>query len=184
MCIRDSITIRQWPTNTTTQGPKNALDRMTSAGGYQTEKLQLEGANTIIYGNLLTLPIGDGGVLYVEPLYAQRKGQDSAYPKLIRVMVMYNNRMGYGRSLADALEQVGLDGSLVEQPEGAENDSSVPPVAKKSTPDRMTRDAAAAKLDEALANLKQAQASGDMSEFGRALENLDKAVQDYQNAGK
>lgn len=48
----------------------------------------------------------------------------------------------------------------------------------------MTRDAAAAKLDEALANLKQAQASGDMSEFGRALENLDKAVQDYQNAGK
>ena len=178
------ITIRQWPTNTTTQGPKNALDRMTSAGGYQTEKLQLEGANTIIYGNLLTLPIGDGGVLYVEPLYAQRKGQDSAYPKLIRVMVMYNNRMGYGRSLADALEQVGLDVSLVEQPEGAENDSSVPPVAKKSTPDRMTRDAAAAKLDEALANLKQAQASGDMSEFGRALENLDKAVQDYQNAGK
>ena len=62
--------------------------------------------------------------------------------------------------------------------------AGVPPVAKKSTPDRMTRDAAAAKLDEALANLKQAQASGDMSEFGRALENLDKAVQDYQNAGK
>ena len=178
------ITIRQWPTNTTTQGPKNALDRMTSAGGYQTEKLQLEGANTIIYGNLLTLPIGDGGVLYVEPLYAQRKGQESAYPKLIRVMVMFNNRMGYGRSLSEALEQVGLDGSLVEQPEGLEGDGTAPPIAKNPAPGRMTRDEAAAKLSEALAALKQAQASGDMGRFGEALQNLDRAVQDYQSADK
>lgn len=178
------ITIRQWPTNTTTQGPKNALDRMTSAGGYQTEKLQLEGANTIIYGNLLTLPIGDGGVLYVEPLYAQRKGQESAYPKLIRVMVMYNNRMGYGRSLSDALEQVGLDGSLVEQPDGLEGDGTAPPIAKNPAPGGMTRDEAAAKLSEALAALKQAQASGDMGRFGEALQNLDRAVQDYQSADK
>lgn len=178
------ITIRQWPTNTTTQGPKNALDRMTSAGGYQTEKLQLEGANTIIYGNLLTLPIGDGGVLYVEPLYAQRKGQESAYPKLIRVMVMYNNRMGYGRSLSDALEQVGLDGSLVEKPEGLEGDGTAPPIAKNPSPGGMSRDEAAAKLSEALANLKEAQSSGDMGRFGEALQNLDRAVQDYQNAEK
>ena len=175
------ITIRQWPTNTTTQGPKNALDRMTSAGGYQTEKLQLEGANEIIYGNLLTLPIGDGGVLYVEPLYAQRKGQESAYPKLIRVMVMYNDRLGYGRSLAAALEQVGLDGSMVDQPEGLDADPSAPDLAKPSD-GTLTRDEAAAKLSAAIAAVREAQASGDLGSFGKALEELDRAAQDYQKA--
>lgn len=175
------ITIRQWPTTTTTQGPKNALDRMTSAGGYQTEKLQLEGANEIIYGNLLTLPIGDGGVLYVEPLYAQRKGQESAYPKLIRVMVMFNDRLGYGRSLATALEQVGLDGSMVDKPEGFEEDPDAPALAEPSDGTK-TRDEAAAKLSEAIAAVRQAQSSGDLGSFGKALEELDKAAQDYQKA--
>ncbi len=177
------ITIRQWPTNTTTQGPKNALDRMTSAGGYQTEKLQLEGANEIIYGNLLTLPIGDGGVLYVEPLYAQRKGQESAYPKLIRVMVMYNDRLGYGRSLSAALEQVGLDGSMVDKPEGLETDPEAPALAAPSN-GNLSRDEAAAKLSAAIAAVRQAQASGDLGNFGKALEELDKAAQEYQNAAE
>ncbi|MFY9189954.1 MAG: membrane protein, partial [Lawsonella sp.] len=175
--------IRQWPTNTTTQGPKNALDRMTSAGGYQTEKLQLEGANEIIYGNLLTLPIGDGGVLYVEPLYAQRKGQESAYPKLIRVMVMYNDRLGYGRSLSAALEQVGLDGSMVDKPEGLETDPEAPALAAPSN-GNLSRDEAAAKLSAAIAAVRQAQASGDLGNFGKALEELDKAAQEYQNAAE
>ena len=99
-------------------------------------------------------------------------------------MVMFNNRMGYGRSLSEALEQVGLDGSLVEQPEGLEGDGTAPPIAKNPAPGRMTRDEAAAKLSEALAALKQAQASGDMGRFGEALQNLDRAVQDYQSADK
>jgi len=94
---------------------------------------------------LLTLPIGDGGVLYVEPLYAQRKGQESAYPKLIRVMVMYNDRLGYGRSLSAALEQVGLDGSMVDKPEGLETDPEAPALAAPSN-GNLSRDEAAAKL--------------------------------------
>ena len=38
----------------------------------RSERTLLERSNRIQYGNLLTLPIADGGVLYVEPLYTER----------------------------------------------------------------------------------------------------------------
>ena len=47
--------------------------------------------NRIRWGNLLTLPVADGGLLYVEPVYASPGASDAAssYPRLIRVAMMY-----------------------------------------------------------------------------------------------
>jgi uncharacterized membrane protein (UPF0182 family) len=49
------------------------------------ERTLLERSNRIHYGNLLTLPIADGGVLYVEPLYTERistSPNSSTFPQL------------------------------------------------------------------------------------------------------
>ena len=58
-----------------------------------------------MFGNLLTLPIGGSGLLYVEPLYVQGTGQNS-FPLLQKVLVNYGDRVGYADTLAEALDQV------------------------------------------------------------------------------
>ena len=58
-----------------------------------------------MFGNLLTLPIGDDGLLYVEPLYVQGTG-DGRFPLLQKVLVNYGDRVGYANTLAEALDQV------------------------------------------------------------------------------
>jgi uncharacterized membrane protein (UPF0182 family) len=103
------IHVRQLPTNTQTQGPKQAQDTMMSSDEIARERTLLEGTNTLTNGNLLTLPVGDGQILYVEPVYSQRADQESAFPKLLRVLVSYNGSVGYAPTISEALEQVGID---------------------------------------------------------------------------
>jgi uncharacterized protein len=64
--------------------------------------------NRIRWGNLLTLPLAEGGLLYVEPVYASPGTSDvaSSYPRLIRVAMMYNDKVGYGPTVSDALTKL------------------------------------------------------------------------------
>ncbi|MGO3362616.1 MAG: UPF0182 family protein [Corynebacterium sp.] len=109
------IHVRQLPTNTQTQGPKQAQDTMMSSDEIARERTLLEGTNTLTNGNLLTLPVGDGQILYVEPVYSQRADQESAFPKLLRVLVSYNGQVGYAPTVAEALDQVGIDPDAVTE---------------------------------------------------------------------
>ena len=47
-------------------------------------------------------------MLYVEPVYASPGASDAAssYPRLIRVAMMYNDRVGYGPTVRDALTEL------------------------------------------------------------------------------
>ena len=62
------ITIRALPTNTQTMGPRQAQDTMMSADEVAQDRTLLEGTNVVTNGNLLTLTVGDGEILYVEPV--------------------------------------------------------------------------------------------------------------------
>ncbi|WP_278314114.1 UPF0182 family protein [Lolliginicoccus levis] len=218
------FTIRELPTDTQTQGPQQAQNAMTSDTRVASDRTLLERSNNLIYGNLLTLPIGDGGILYVEPLYTERKvSGNTAFPQLARVMVSYRGqdgriRIGYDSTLAAALGQVfgpetagiatapggdvtrsetaleageDLEGDLPADPdagspedegtadegsEGAEEQPISPPL--DSAPEDVV-----AELDAALENLRNAQRGGSFSEFGDALERLDRAVEAYRNSG-
>jgi uncharacterized membrane protein (UPF0182 family) len=57
----------------------------------------------VLRGNLLTVPIGSS-FLYVEPLYIQATG--GKIPELKRVIVATQKDVGYGLSLAEALDDV------------------------------------------------------------------------------
>ncbi len=83
----------QLPTNTQTQGPQQAQSAMTSDPRVASELALLRQSNKVIFGNLLTLPIADGGILYVEPLYTQRNSAN-AFPQLARVMVSFTDTTG------------------------------------------------------------------------------------------
>ena len=88
-------------------GPKLANNAITTdtAVSQDLGVIGRDNQNRIRWGNLLTLPVADGGLLYVEPVYASPGASDAAssYPRLIRVAMMYNDKIGYGPTVSDAL---------------------------------------------------------------------------------
>lgn len=195
------ITVRVLPTNTQTQGPKQAQDAMMSSDQVARDRTLWEGTNDLHNGNLLALPVGGGEILYLEPIYSQRKDQASAFPKLLRVLVSYKGRVGYAPTIGDALEQVGIDAKSAQDIEEIEGDSGDDDADKdassadkkdekkesseESTPASAPRssDEAGAidDINKALKGLEDAR-DGSFEEYGRALDELDKAVESYQKS--
>ena len=91
-------------------GPKLANNAITTdtAVSQDLGVIGRDNQNRIRWGNLLTLPVAEGGLLYVEPVYASPGASDAAssYPRLIRVAMMYNDRVGYGPTVRDALTEL------------------------------------------------------------------------------
>ena len=81
-------------------GPKLAANAITTdtAVSQYLGVIGRDNQNRIRWGNLLTLPLGQDGLLYVEPVYASPGTSDvaSSYPRLIRVAMMYNDRVSFG----------------------------------------------------------------------------------------
>ncbi|MFE3447270.1 UPF0182 family protein [Nocardia sp. NPDC059180] len=207
--------ILQLPTDTQTQGPQQTQNTMTTAPQVSQEKTLLSNSNKIRYGNLLTLPVADGGILYVEPFYNERNtGPNTAtFPQLLRVLVSYRDqagsvKVGYASTLAEALNQVlpgsgalatppGGDPAIRPQPgtappvEGSTPppaDNGGPPPVEGSTPPPAgssgAQDAAAAELNRKIEAVRTAMRTGNFSDFGQALDELEAAVKAYQDAGR
>ncbi len=130
-------------------GPKLANNAITTdtAVSQDLGVIGRDNQNRIRWGNLLTLPVAQGGLLYVEPVYASPGASDAAssYPRLIRVAMMYNDRVGYGPTVRDALTELfgpGADATATG-PAPAVPASGQPPAAP-ALPDAPPAGAAAA----------------------------------------
>ncbi|MDJ0395236.1 UPF0182 family protein [Rhodococcus sp. G-MC3] len=192
------FTVLQLPTDTQTQGPQQAQTSMVSDARVASDRTLLEQSNEFQYGNLLTLPIADGGILYVEPLYTSRKNAaTSTFPQLTKVLVSYREpgadggvRVGYAPRLSEALDQVfgpgtgtaaTAPGGDAADPQPTETPTTggtvtVPPA---TTPNQPTA-AEVQRLNSALADVRTAQSSGDLSRLGAAFNALQQAIDAYQ----
>ncbi|AWB83569.1 UPF0182 family protein [Corynebacterium liangguodongii] len=183
------ITVRVLPTNTQTQGPKQAQDQLMSSDQVARDRSLWEGTNDLKNGNLLTLPVGDGEILYVEPVYSQRKDQASAFPKLLRVLVFYQGRVGYAPTISQALSQVGIQSDAAQDISIADDAAPAPDAQDKAPSPAVqpgtakSADEALKGIDDALRNLEGAR-NGSFEEYGKALDELDRAVGEYQKLQK
>src|SRR5699024_1585734 len=86
--------------------------------------------------------VGGGEILYVEPIYSQRRDQESAFPKLLRMLVFYKGQVGYAPTIAEALSQVGIDPAAAQDIEVVEEDGTVtvPEVGATEDTDAATPD--------------------------------------------
>ncbi|WP_174293520.1 UPF0182 family protein [Gordonia hirsuta] len=195
------LTVKVTPTASQTVGPRQASENMKTNARVQQELKLLENTN-VIYGNLLALPVGRNGLLYVQPIYTEAKSGDSAMPKLYRVLTYYNAaagennvRVGFAATVGEALSQVGINPSAATPTQAGETAESEPeeqtpgqepkPVAPSSpgTGDDAARAAAVKELGAALEGVKDAQTSGDLGKLGDALKRLDDAINKYESLG-
>ncbi|MDO4908682.1 MAG: UPF0182 family protein [Corynebacterium sp.] len=192
------ITVRVLPTDTQTPGPKQAQDNMMSSDQISRDRALWEASNDLRNGNLLTLPVGNGEILYVEPMYAQRKGQESAFPKLLRVLIYYKGKIGYAPTIAEALSQVGIDPSAAPDMQAAiQSGGTTATVAPSTTTDNGGASAGTSSgtvssgntsVDQAIAAVTAAMNALDAAKnssheaYGKALDQLDAAMAQYRAA--
>ena len=188
------ITVLQLPNETQTLGPQQVQAQFLGSPEVSSElNLLRQNQTTIDYGNLLTLPVA-GGLLYVEPVYIERAGQDASYPQLARVLVSYGGRVGYDASLSAALDQVFGAGAGAAAggaaPTPGQPAPETPPAGGQTPAEGQTpaapnaaQSAAAQEIRQALNDLKAAQQSGDFAKQGEALAELDRAVSEFQSSG-
>jgi uncharacterized membrane protein (UPF0182 family) len=108
------------PQDAATLGPQQVQNIFESnAVASKDLSLYRQGGSTVIYGNMIALPVA-GGLLYTEPVYIQAAGGNAGgtYPTAPRVLAYFNGQVGYAGTLREALAQVvpGLAG--VSQPIG------------------------------------------------------------------
>jgi uncharacterized membrane protein (UPF0182 family) len=184
------ITVLQLPPDTQTLGPQQVQTQFVGSPDVSSNLglLSRGGQSTIDYGNLLTLPVA-GGLLYVEPVYIERANQQSSYPQLARVLVFYNGRVGYDANLSQALDEVfgpGAGAGATQVPGATQTQPSqaggpAPPAAAPGVGTPQVA-AAAAAIQQAITDLRAANRNGDFAAQGQALQALDQAVQQYQQA--
>ncbi|MGU3293656.1 UPF0182 family protein [Williamsia sp. M5A3_1d] len=119
------MTVREVPLNPQREGPKQAFSAMSTFGQVNEDLRNLQSSANVRFGNLLTLPVGQNGILNVVPLYAQAKN-DATFPRLYRVIVRYRASstqpitIGYAPTIGEALSQAGISRANATDP------SSVP----------------------------------------------------------
>ena len=87
-------------------GPSQIASRFAGNEAIQAALVPFTRTNsTAVYGNLLTLPVRNG-LMYVQPLYAQRQAGPGSYPILRFVLVSYAGKEAYGSSLSEAIQKV------------------------------------------------------------------------------
>jgi uncharacterized membrane protein (UPF0182 family) len=105
--------ILRLPDSTQVQGPSQIANTFAADEKIQAKLLPIKQNSQVVYGNLLTLPVG-GGLLYVQPVYALRESGQGSYPVLQFVLASFGKNAGYGTSLIGALNDVLKSGVLDE----------------------------------------------------------------------
>ncbi|MDT5347229.1 MAG: uncharacterized protein QOH91_516 [Mycobacterium sp.] len=202
------ITVLTIPGNV--NGPKLANNAITTAPevSQYLGMIGRDNQNRIKWGNLLTLPVAQGGLLYVEPVYASPGTSDAAssYPRLIRVAMMYNNDIAFAPTVSDALDKLfgpgaGAAATGIEPAEGGAPPKPpaanppvpavgpgppTPPTAEPPVPDgtvtlSAAKAAALQEIQAAISAARDAQKKGDFSAYGAALQRLDEAITKFNN---
>ncbi|GAA2670546.1 MULTISPECIES: UPF0182 family protein [Actinosynnema] len=179
--------------NNEAKGPQQIQTQFLTSATVSSElNLLTQQKTKVVYGNLLTLPVG-GGLLYVEPVYIERASQNTQYPQLSKVLVSFGDKVGYASTLKEALEQV-LSGASQQVPDlpgtnnGQSPSTSNPPSTPNADGGNQTytpeMQQAARDIRSALDQLKSAQASGDFAAQGNALKALDEASRKFDEASK
>jgi uncharacterized membrane protein (UPF0182 family) len=178
---KPQLQVLELPEGTVTAGPSQVQQSMTSTPAVQRDLALFGQQNSkAVYGNLLSLPVA-GGLLYVEPLYIRGTNENS-YPLMRKVLLSYGKFVAYEDTL-----QAGID-SLVKQAGGQvpatppDQSTNPPPPSTTNPPASSAMSEAAARIQQAIADLRTAQQSGDFEAYGKALKALDDAVKAYQAA--
>ncbi|MDQ1726929.1 MAG: uncharacterized protein QOK14_974, partial [Frankiaceae bacterium] len=168
------IRMIELPPNTTISGPEQVRSTMDAAQQVSNGLLGLKTGNSqVVYGNLLTVPVSSG-LLYVQPYYT-RATSGSSFPILSKVGVLFGDQVGFGNTLAAALQSATTVTTTppgttpppsTGSPSPSPSSSSASPSPSTTAPSPPVTNET---LQQAVAALKQAQADADAALAARPV---------------
>lgn len=173
-------------TDTTVPGPGQVQNTYNSDTAVVPQlNLLQQGESEVIYGNLLTLPVG-GGLLYVQPVYVQ-SSEGTQLPRLQKVLVAFGDRVAFEDTLTEALDTLfggdsgATGGDETVEPSDpetpAEPDPDTGEVPSEPTEPTNAEAAALAAAQQALLDRDAALKAGDLEAFGEADKRLTAAIE-------
>jgi uncharacterized membrane protein (UPF0182 family) len=145
-------------------GPSQIANKFAADEKIQNKLLGIKQNSQVVYGNLLTLPIG-GGLLYVQPVYALKTSGEGAYPVLQFVLASFGKNAGFGSTLKEAVANVlGVDTPVTTPP----NPNPNPPSTQVpgTVLDLLT------KISDKQDQAEQALRNGDFARYGKLQQQI------------
>ena len=105
-----------FPNDTSTDGPVQVQARIDQDPTISAQfSLWDRTGSSVIKGNLLVLPIGEDGLVYVQPIFLQAEG--APFPEFVRVIMVSEQQVAFAEDIPGALEQL-LGEALPPPPDG------------------------------------------------------------------
>ncbi|MGJ0387682.1 UPF0182 family membrane protein [Microbacterium sp. CGR1] len=166
-------------TDTTVPGPGQVQNTYNSDTSVVPQlNLLQQGESEVLYGNLLTLPVG-GGLLYVQPVYVQ-SSEGTKLPRLQKVLVAFGDKVAFEDTLTAALDTLfGGDAGATGGDDQVEPTAPDPDTGEVPTEPTTPTDAEAEALaaaQQALTDREAALKEGDLTKFAEADKRLTDAV--------
>lgn len=171
-----SIQILQLPSDTQVGGPNQIAAKFQADAGVTQALLQYEQSKqaTILRGNLLTLPVGQG-LLYVQPVYIQRSVAEGSYPVLQLIIASFGEDVGIGQSLDEALRvALGLESANVNDLDDPSEPSDKP--SDSDTGTAKTVEQYLADADRAYTRAQAALKDGNLAEYQKQIDIMARAL--------
>lgn len=171
------LIVYKFPKQKNIYGPSQFKARVNQDPDISKEKsLWGQQGSTVIDGTTLIIPI-ENSLLYVMPLYIKSTTTNSI-PEMKRVILMYGDKIVMEDTLNDALAKMFNLNQQVNTPPAQQRQPSSAVQPDKSTADLIK------KASDAFTKAKDAQKAGDWAEYGRQLDELEKALNDLNLLAK
>jgi uncharacterized membrane protein (UPF0182 family) len=174
-----SMRVLQVPRSLNIKGPRQVQNDFSSSDEVAQEiNLLRRGDSDVVFGNLLTLPVGNG-FLYVEPVYVKAR-VGTSFPLLRKILVSFGESVAFEDTLQKGLDSLfeGRSGTQTGEQPGVpppppSDGKPAPPTAPPANP-ALAR--ALADAQQAIADSQAALQKGDFAAYGAAQERLSAAI--------
>jgi uncharacterized membrane protein (UPF0182 family) len=165
----------QFPTGTTTHGPEQIEARIGQDDAISEQfTLWTNAGSSVVRGNLLVLPLGDDGLLYVEPIFLRAEG--APFPEFVRVIMVDQERVAFAETVEEGLRQLlgEAEPPPPEEPPPSEEpgESPAPSPSPGESPGELPSDVEGL-ISEAQRLYDEAQSALDRGDLGTYQQRID-----------
>ncbi len=170
----------RFPSDTTTLGPAQVEARINQDDTISEQfTLWSNAGSRVVRGNLLVLPIGDDGLIYIEPIFLQAEG--APFPEFVRVIMVDQRRVAFAETVEEGLRQLlgEAEPPPPEEPEPTDPEPSPgesPGESPTESPGELPSDAAGL-VTEAQRLYDEAQEALDAGDLGTYQERIDELAE-------
>ncbi len=160
----------RFPSDTTTLGPAQVEARINQDDTISEQfTLWSNAGSRVVRGNLLVLPIGDDGLIYIEPIFLQAEG--APFPEFVRVIMVDQDEVAFAETVEEGLRQL-LGESEPSEPE------PVDPTDPGGEPGPLPEDVAGlvAEIERLYDEAQAALDDGDLGTYQERIEELGDAL--------